>query len=509
MSEKLNIGLLHLEVLHKRTRENRAALVNHARRAAEEGAQVILAPELAVSGYSFQNREDVAGQVEVLQGETFEMLAQVAEQHGVIICTGFAERDPVTDIYYNSAVTIRPDGSLAAFHRKIAAERRWACPGSPSAANIFDTPWGRMGVLICADTYYGLLPRSMALQGVDLLLVAANWPPSGLDPRKVWRARALENGMGVVACNRTGVDRHMDCREGSTYAVDHGGEILLDGRSETSRVWHMAYPLTEGRLFSHARRKVLGRRRPEEFASLYLHVNGLQDFSGLWGLPPGGLLTLCCLAPASGKDMERCLERLSGESDGNGHTLLVLPRGVDPHFLEKFVQGMNENMAVVAGGGVWESSAPTAHPFFAHGGRRIPLQPRDPCVQVDFGPARLALVRHETLEHPEAAVSLSKEGCDVLVAPDVQSLHEDARLLLGVKSLERAVAVGVAPDGGIICEPPEGHAPWKETAFRGTGMCSASVDTKTLRRKTFQDRVDMKTLLRRPFPHGNVSREGE
>ena len=59
-------------------------------------------------------------------------------------------------------------------------------------------------MLICADTYYGLLPRSLALHDVDLLLTLANWPLVGIDPREVWRARALENGIGVIGANRTG-----------------------------------------------------------------------------------------------------------------------------------------------------------------------------------------------------------------------------------------------------------------------------------------------------------------
>ncbi len=495
MPDRLIIGLLHLDVVYKSTRDNRAALVAHAQEAAERGAQVIVAPELAVSGYSFDGRGDVAGQVEVLQGETFQALARVALQHGVTICTGLAERDPATGIYYNSAVAIGPDGCLAAFHRKIAAERRWACPGFPSPSSLFDTPWGRMGVLICADTYYGLLPRSMALQGADLLLVPSNWPPSGLDPRKIWRARALENGMGVVACNRTGMDRSMDCREGSSYAVTHEGEILLDGVSEKSRVMLLSYPLANGKLPSAHRLDIMERRRPEDFASVYLHVNGLKDFSGLWGLPPGGPLRIRCLVPSSRGASEEVPREMDPGVNEDSHTLLVLPEGVDSHLLEKLLKRLNGKTAVVAGG-VRGASPHAFHPFYACAKGRAQLLPGNPWMKVDFGPARVALVSHETLMHPETVVSLSKEGCDVVVAVGVESLHEDARLVLGVKSLERSVVVAASPHGAIICEPPEGHAPWKETSLNGSGTCTSLVDTAPLRQKTFQDRVNMEILLK-------------
>jgi predicted amidohydrolase len=90
-------------------------------------------------------------------------------------------------------VAIDRHGAIIARHRKFIAERAWATAGTTLANSIFDTPWGRVGLLICSDTYYGILPRAMAARGVNLLLVPANWPPGNLDPREVWSARAREN----------------------------------------------------------------------------------------------------------------------------------------------------------------------------------------------------------------------------------------------------------------------------------------------------------------------------
>lgn len=498
MDQHLNMGLIHLDVAHKRSEENREALTAYAEEAARRGARIILAPELAVSGYSFDGRDDVASQVEVLHGATFQTLAPVAARHGVFICAGIAERDPVTDIFYNTALVIGPDGRLAAFHRKLVSERKWACPGSPSASGIFETPWGRLGVLICADTYYGLLPRSMAVQGADALLVLANWPPSGLDPRNLWRARSLENGMGIIACNRTGVDRRMDCRECRSFAVTPTGEVLLDEAADTSRVWVFPYPLEDGKLPARHRRQILSSRRPRDFSDLYLHVNGLEDFSALWGLPAAGPLTIRCVVPESGSfgEADSLLQAAVEHREHDSPVLLMLPHALDTdafHRVQKQLQG--KALAVVTTGSRGNGAGPAPAPVFLDESRKLELPPDAPWVTVDFGPSRLALVAPRAVEHPETAVALSKIGCDVLAATGVESLDPNARLRLGVKSLERIVVTAAAPDGALICEPPVGHSPWKEASVIGPGTCAATLDTNSLRRKFFQDRVDMDVLL--------------
>ncbi|NLI83311.1 MAG: carbon-nitrogen hydrolase family protein [Deltaproteobacteria bacterium] len=495
MDEVLTIGLLHLDVQHGKPEENRSALLSLAERAAFSGAQVILAPELAVSGYGFDSIAEAAPFAETLAGETLSALGRLAHHHGVYIGVGMAERDPATHILYNSACIVGPDGLLAAHHRKVASERRWACPGSPGTWNLFDTPWGRMGVLICSDAYYSLLPRSLARQGVDLLLIPANWPATGIDPRKVWRARALENGMGVVACNRTGLDRRMDCRTGPSYAVTATGTVLLDAVSESTTIWLVDYPLEGGRIPCRHRESLMAERRPGDFAAICLDVNGLEDFAGLWGLPEAGELNIRCVVPES-QDHNTLVPLQSVNTDDDvPPTLFVFPRHASPvpiHALESFVR--NRNRAIIASvDGLDGSASPYA--LVSPSGKTV-LVPGSAFATGDFGPARIALVGSRLLRHPELAVALSKQGCDLLVA-ETERLDEDSRLLLGAKCLERAAVVAAAPDGAAIFEPPMGHAPWKETTLYGPGECAGRIHTGSWRSKRFQDRVDMGVLLRR------------
>lgn len=495
MNETLPIGVLHLDVRHGRVEENREALAAHAAEAARRGARIVVAPELAVSGYSFENRAQVSGCAEALRGPTFERLSSVARRHGVFIAAGIAERDPVTDIVYNTALAVGPGGDLAAHHRKVvAAERRWACPGTLSPSSWFDTPWGRVGLLICADSYAGLLPRTLALYGVDLVLILANWPPSGVDPTHVWRARALENGYGVVGCNRTGLDRIMDCRACRSYAVTASGEVLLDEASPESAVWIVEYPLVGGRLPSDLREAKLSERRPETFGEIYLDVNGIEDFGCLWDLPAGGPLNVRCVVPESREQALSQLERAAEDRD-TVPSLLVLPRHIGTFSEEELARRVGKRPLAVLADLPGPNGRPPAYGLFSSE-RCTRLMPGESFALVDFGPARIALVGSASLAHPELAVSLSKQGCDLLITcPD--GFGPDDRLLMAVKCLERSAIVAVSREGAMICQPPRGHEAWKEALVTGPGTCSARLDTVALRSKRFYDRVDMEVLLRR------------
>jgi predicted amidohydrolase len=459
-SETLNIALLHLKIEPGSLERNRKLLLEFADRAASTGAQIILAPELAASGYLTESRPTVSAFVEPLLGPTYTVLADVARRYGVYVCAGFAEKDPQTGICYNSAFAIGPTGEIVAHHRKVLSERRWASPGAVLEQSRFDSPWGRIGLLICADTYCGLLPRTHALRQADLLLVLANWPDCGLDPRELWRARALENGIGVVACNRTGAEPKLDFSPSHSYAVSEDGVELADFCAPESAICCVRYPLDNGRLNGNRRRMLLCQREPSAYDALSLNVNGLADFAAMWGLPKAGMLDVHCAVG------DREATAAFHECGGQGGASVRVGEGI-----------------------------PVCQ--FRLGDRTLTLEADQPFVMADFGPARIALVSPDALRHPELSVALSKQGCDIAVAAAWRAFSVDDRLLLGVKSLDRLAIVTIANNGATICTPPIGHGRWEETVLDGPGECRREIDINTLRRKHFEDRVDLPALLGR------------
>nr|NJM04843.1 carbon-nitrogen hydrolase family protein [Desulfobacula sp.] len=92
--QTLKIALVHAGVVHKDPEGNRKELIRLNREAALGGARLILNTELAVSGYSFQSREDIAPYTETEAGETVTAMASLAREQGVYIGVTFPERDP-------------------------------------------------------------------------------------------------------------------------------------------------------------------------------------------------------------------------------------------------------------------------------------------------------------------------------------------------------------------------------------------------------------------------------
>jgi len=491
VSETVRIAVIHMDIAHGAPERNRAMLVSLAHEAANGGAQIIVAPELAISGYSFAGREAVADYVEELEGQTFQALSAVAAERAVYCCAGFAETDRI-GIYHNSAMAVGPNGQLVAHHRKRVCEKRWAAPGS-GGGSVFDTPWGRVGMLICADTYYGILARSLALQGAELALVLANWPAGALDPRDIWRARCLENGFGLVAANRTGQDLTMDCRNAPCFALTPEGRVLLNETAPDTRIHLIDYPLAEGRFCRKRVDSILSGRSPTDYADISLDMNGMEDVSTLWGLPQPGTLNICALTRQDGEDpldglrnqVMKCAEP----------TVIVMPGGA-PLSVHCLQSAIGFHPVMVCAQVLFPGEQ---HPCLALVAERqiMRLPDNENSIQIDFGPARVALVAPDALRHPEQSLALSKRGCDLLVTSSGH-LDDDDRLVMGIKCIDRVAVAMAADNGAAVYLPPDGHSCWQVAGCGGGGsFCSLTVDTARLRKKHFMDRVDMGLLLER------------
>jgi predicted amidohydrolase len=479
-AEALRIALLHLAPRFGETETNRAALLTAVEAAAGRGAHLILAPELAVSGYSFEDRAQAAALAETREGPTIHALAKVCRRQGVFCAVGLLERDPSTGLLHNSAFLTGPEGHVVGQHRKLVAERRWATPGKPAPASLVDTPWGRLGLLICADSYFSLPARALALRGADLLLVPANWPPSGVDPRRIWRARALENGLGVVACNRTGRDRQMDCTEARSFAVGPNGERLLDAGSPEAATFLVDWPLADGRLVQN-RAAALADRHPEEWSALGLDVNGLKDTTYLWGPLPEKPVTLVLatgpMAPPA-------------RIEGQPLCVFGLPEGkASAEALDQMRDRPWPSGLVLVG-------ADALGPFLGTEEAVWRLEGRDYLLRFVAG-LRLAVARPRSLFYPEVAVALAKEGCDLVLVPS-GPLDDALAELAGIRCLERLPLALVTQGEASLFLPPEGHGPWGEIRHREAGPLEMRFDASAYRQRHVFDRIDLDTLLCHP-----------
>ncbi len=322
----LKLALIHSSIHHKQPEINRENLLALFRQAGEKKVCLAVAPELSLSGNSFQSRQDIAPYIEEENGPTLTELADITRTYNFYACIGLAEKDSRTGIFYNSAFVLDPGGNIACRYRKINAENRWACPGDPREDNTFETPWGRMGVLIGSDTYHSLMPRITALRGANLLLVPANWAPLSLNPKEVWRARALENGFFIVACNRTGMDLAEDYSLAPSVAYDSQGKAFLNSSHQKTRFFQTHLPLTtDNRLKAGQRIRRLSYRKSLDTHACYLNLTTVSNLTSYLHLPPPGKLNLLCSVP---QEQEHPLELAETDflhKSPSPNTLHVLP----------------------------------------------------------------------------------------------------------------------------------------------------------------------------------------
>jgi predicted amidohydrolase len=188
--------------------------VETVQRNVEKGADVILLPEGITIVSTGKSYAEVA---EPVPGPTTERLAGLAREKNSYVVAGIYEREGLA--LYNTAVLLDRSGRLAGKYRKVYLPREelegGLTPGS--GYPVFDTDFGRIGLMICWDVQYADPARGLALNGAELLLV----PIWGGNEALV-RARAIENQV-FIASSGYGYP---------TQILDPNGELLAVAREQ-------------------------------------------------------------------------------------------------------------------------------------------------------------------------------------------------------------------------------------------------------------------------------------
>jgi predicted amidohydrolase len=186
-------------------------IASWTRRAANEGAQLVVFPECAVNGYRYDSREEALGDAQTVPGPAADLLEGVAAETGVHVAVGIVERDG--DRLYNCAALIGPDGFVTKYrktHIPFQAVDRFVTPGD-IPLHVVETPIGRIGMLICYDLRFPEPARVLALSGVQIIANLTNLPPPGwVQPEFIFRARAAENRVWLVCADRVGIERGVE-----------------------------------------------------------------------------------------------------------------------------------------------------------------------------------------------------------------------------------------------------------------------------------------------------------
>ena len=199
--------------------------------AVAQGAQIVVLPELANSGYVFRTVEEAHAAAAPADGELLRGWATEAARGDAVVIGGFCELG-ADRMLYNSAALVDRDGVLAVY-RKLHLwddECLWFAPGGRSAP-VVPTRHGRIGLAVCYDIEFPELTRGLALQGAELIVLPANWPydEDPPDGRPVLHSLAAMTAywskLFVAVCDRCGTERGVEFEGGSVIAGPHGAFV--------------------------------------------------------------------------------------------------------------------------------------------------------------------------------------------------------------------------------------------------------------------------------------------
>ena len=237
-----------------------AAAEKMVRKAAAQGANIILLPELFAREYFCQQRRydfyDYA--MPVTEDLAVQMGMRLAKELQVVLPISFYEKD--INRLYNSVACIDADGELLGVYRKthipddhFYQEKFYFSPGD-SGFRVFNTKYGVIGIGICWDQWFPETARCMAVQGAEILF----YPTAiGSEPilecdsmphwRRVMQGHAAANLMPVVAANRIGLEEVKPCEAnnnqssalnfyGSSFIADGTGAILASASRDQEEI---------------------------------------------------------------------------------------------------------------------------------------------------------------------------------------------------------------------------------------------------------------------------------
>jgi len=236
---RVKIAMCQIVCLDGDRRGNLARAERAVSEAAAAGAQIACLPESLVLGWV---NPDAHRRAQPIPGEDSERLCEMARRYGVFLCAGLDEK--AGENLYDSAVLIDDAGKVLLKHRKIILLSELMAPpySAGEEIQVVQTRFGRVGVLICADTHEPGILAKMAKLKPDLVLVPYGyaapeeaWPEHGGELERVVTNAARVLHAPVVGTNLVGQITHGPWA-GRTYAghsvaADRTGEIMAIGRN--------------------------------------------------------------------------------------------------------------------------------------------------------------------------------------------------------------------------------------------------------------------------------------
>lgn len=206
----MKVSIFQGPELSQNVDQNIEALSVHAKQAADQGASLLIMPEMFLTGYNL-DPNTVSELAEYADGKSAQRIAEIARKTSIGLLYGYPEAD--AGKVYNSAQMIDSNGVRLANYRKTHLfgdiDRNAFSAGESNV--IFNFNGWRMGILICYDIEFPENLRQLALKGADFVVVpTALMKPYEFVPLKMVPTRAFENQLYIAYANRCGVESELE-----------------------------------------------------------------------------------------------------------------------------------------------------------------------------------------------------------------------------------------------------------------------------------------------------------
>jgi predicted amidohydrolase len=224
------VALLHTFPVLGDVNHNVASLESLVQRALAQGANIVVTPELATTGFSITRDQVVSGLGFTSPYPELAGIRALAMQYAAYVLVAIGEVTPAQQVY-NTVVVFGPGGLVATAQKRGLSG--WHDRGI-LPFDVIPTIYGDLGVMICSDVYLPDWIRILATKGADLILLPANWFGSS-DQQEIWQTRARENGIWFLTANRWGMETDTrfgvpfvyDMNDAPSAAITPDGEIRL------------------------------------------------------------------------------------------------------------------------------------------------------------------------------------------------------------------------------------------------------------------------------------------
>ena len=242
---KTKIACAQIDCLLGQPRTNLNKIVSLIRTAAERDAKLVMFPECALTGYAYESLEEAIPFAEPINGPSSNAIAEACFETNAYAIVGFLEADG--NNHYNAAMLVGPDGVVGNYrktHLPFIGIDRFLTPGD-RAYQVFDLPFGKVGMNICYDISFPEPARALKLMGAELIALITNWPTAAWrSPEFVANTRALENHLFYAATDRIGVERGWDFI-GRSKVVDCNGDTLAEAGAQDEELLVVAIDFQE------------------------------------------------------------------------------------------------------------------------------------------------------------------------------------------------------------------------------------------------------------------------